>query len=67
MIDYVNRKQNLKVFSNLVAEPWNMGIEHLWNVAKRKFEVALTEEKVKDKIDFNTMAIVEEILDSTPD
>ena len=62
---FVNSQPRLHLVENLKYDPEKNGIETLWHSAKMKFRKALTEEKIKDKVDFNTKQMVIDILEGS--
>ena len=47
-------------------DPEKNGIETPWHSTKMKFRSRLTEEKIKETVDFDTKQIVIEVLENTP-
>ena len=63
--EFIDHQPRLTSICNLEYEPELNGIETLWNSTKQKFIKALTEEKLKPIINFNTVTMVHELLEET--
>ena len=59
---FIEENPRLTTICNLVHEPFNNGIESMWNYTKLLWKRRLTMEKLKLPVKFNSEAIVEDIM-----
>ena len=59
---FIEENPRLTTICNLVHEPFNNGIEAMWNYTKIKWKKRLTMEKLKLPVKFNSREIVEDIM-----